>query len=112
MMRRLYVAKHVMFFHTRIKKAKSALMFACVAAVVLLNVVHFSIATRGWATLVSIPEVQGGPTCCLFDSPFSATHSTNVVGYTSNSKSFVWSIGNISDFNSILNPPKADELGL
>ena len=86
-------------------------MFACVAAVVLLNVVHFSIATRGWATLVSIPEVQGGPTCCLFDSPFSATHSTNVVGYTSNSKSFVWSIGNICDFNNILNPPKADGLG-
>jgi hypothetical protein len=57
-------------------------------------------------TVVGIPEIVGGPTCCMFDSPFLALRlpTTNtVVGFTANSNTFLYTNG--TDVSSYLNPP-------
>ena len=46
------------------------------------------------STVVGAPEVVGGPTCCLFDSPFLALRSAaGTVGLTANGETDVVSRG-------------------
>ena len=66
--------------------------FICAAA-------HAAAAARRGAastlsTLVGAPEVVGGPTCCLFDSPFLALRgAAGTVGLTANGATAVYSRG-------------------
>lgn len=55
-----------------------------------------SASTNSPSTVVGIPEVVGGPTCCMFDSPFLGLQVSPsvIVGYTSNSNSYVFAQGN------------------
>jgi hypothetical protein len=51
-------------------------------------------ASETLATAVGVPEVVGGPTCCLFDSPFlGLATSAGTVGLSANSDTFVVSLG-------------------
>ena len=68
---------------------------------VFLSILSFtSSASILPSTVIGVPEVVGGPTCCMFDSPFLGLQVTSdtVIGYTSNSDSYVYSKGtNISN---------------
>jgi hypothetical protein len=59
-----------------------------------LPAAHSAAVAAIFSTLVGAPEVVGGPTCCLFDSPFLGLRtSAGTVGLTANSDTRVFSLG-------------------
>ena len=56
-------------------------------------------AASAYTTLVGAPELVGGPTCCMFDSPFLGLRTaTGAVGITANSDTYVFALGaSVSD---------------
>jgi hypothetical protein len=62
-------------------------------------------------TVVGVPEVQGGPTCCMFDSPYLgvALSPSAVAAYTANSNTYLYALGPTVD--SLLPSPAPVGLG-
>jgi hypothetical protein len=56
-------------------------------------------AAATYTTIVGAPEVVGGPTCCMFDSPFLGLRTAaGAVGLTANSDTYVFALGaSVSD---------------
>jgi hypothetical protein len=75
-------------------------MFTMLRLVIRAALLAASANAQQLASVVGPPEIVGGPTCCLFDSPFLALQTSpgTTTGYTANSNTFVWSVGaTISD---------------
>lgn len=62
-------------------------------------------ATFPYSTIAGVPEAVGGPTCCMFDTPFLGLRvgAATTAAYTGNSASYVWSYG--ASVNAMLEPP-------
>ena len=73
--------------------------------VLALTFVGVSRALVQLSSVVDVPEVVGGPACCVFDSPFLAirANASTTLSYTANSETYLWSDG--ADVNAVLPAP-------